>query len=341
MDSAFYTEGITNYDQALQEYSNELNNKSITQAEMDKPVDEYNEKLREVTEPLGVALLDKPLLKTAKKGVEKLLGKTAKSAVNATRNAARSALEGDLRGAGRALTQPLRDAQSQLGELTGRARVSASDLSDSTRSAVNSLRAGRNIRPAAPELSTPKPAGAGAINDPIVPKANTPIYEAGGKIPPPPSESAPGFAEAPVDPRFQVRSTLASDKPIEIGADEPFSQPRTLSSRIVTPKEAGVVDEEADSTLSSALRSATKSVSKAAASQVAGGAGAESGLEAGLSTASGLADDVAATQGGADVIADVVAGALGLGSLLSGIFGGKPEPEIHSPEFIPSAQFGI
>jgi hypothetical protein len=347
MDNAFYTEGVTNYDQALQEYANELNNKAITQASIDKPIDEYNEKLTGVSEPIGVALLDKPLLKTAKRGVEKLLGKTAKSAVKAGRQAARSALEGDLRGAGRALTQPLRDAQSQLGEIAGRVRVQAVDLSDSSRGAVNSLRAGRNIRPAAPELSTPKPAGAGAINDPIVPKANAPIFEeppvggAAGDIPPPPSITAPGFAEAPIDPRFVARTQITTaDRPTEIDAGDPFSQPRTLSSRIVTPKEAGAVDEEADSTLSSALRNASKSVSKATAQQIAGGS-ERTAAETTLGALSEGADDFAAAQGGGDVAADVVAGALGLGSLLSGIFGGKAEPELHTPEFIPSAQFGI
>ena len=348
MDNAFYTEGVNNYDQALQEYANELNNKAITQASIDKPIDEYNEKLTGVSEPIGVALLDKPLLKTAKRGVEKLLGKTAKSAVNAGRQAARSALEGDLRGAGRALTQPLRDAQSQLGEIAGRVRVQATDLSDSSRGAINSLRAGRSIRPPAPELSTPKPAGAGAINDPIVPKANTPIFEepplggAAGDIPPPPSIRVPGFAEAPIDPRFAPRTTITTAvRPTEIEAGDPFSTPRTIYTKVTNqaPAEAAA-DEEADSTLTSALRTASKSVSKATAEQIASG-GERTAASSTLGALSEGADDFAAAQGGGDVVADVVAGALGLGSLLSGIFGGKAEPELHTPEFIPSAQFGI
>ena len=361
MDNAFYTSGITDYQAALQEYANELNNEKITEEKLDKPIDEYNEQLKEITEPLGVSLIHEPVASAVKAGFKKVLGKTTQAAGRAVGRAT----QGDLQGAGRALTQPLRDGAADLRQLAARGRTIASNLSDGTRAGVNSLRGGRAIRPPVGDPAAPTPAGAGTIGDPPVPR----VYQPGGDIPPPPPRSAPGFAEAPVDPTFEAQrqagiaealkgepqvvsafdpparppARLGTRAPGQTPGDDPFSSadpfssPRGLSqARGLTQASAA---NEGDSAATSALRDAARGARTAARSVVR--TGATLGEETGLETAAGIAGETAAAEGGANPIADVIAGVLGIGTLLSGIFGGKKEPEASAPEFIPSAQFGI
>jgi len=365
MDNAFYTSGITDYQAALQEYANELNNEKITEEKLDKPIDEYNETLKEITEPLGVSLIHEPVASAVKAGFKKVLGRTTEAAGKAVGRAA----QGDLQGAGRALTQPLREGAGELRNLAARGRTIATNLSDRTRAGVNGIRGGRAIRAPAPDPAPPTPAGAGTIGDRPVPR----VYEPGGDIPPPPPRSAPGFAEAPVDPTFEAQrqagiAQALKGEPVEVSAfdpparppaqlgtrdipdrpnlqqvlrgdaGDPFSSPRGLSqARGLTQASAA---SEGDSVGTAALRDAARGARTAARSVVR--TGVTTGLEeGGLETAAGIAGETAAAEGGANPIADVIAGVLGIGTLLSGIFGGKKEPEPSAPEFIPSAQFGI
>lgn len=364
MDNAFYTSGITDYQAALQEYANELNNEKITEEKLDKPIDEYNETLKEITEPLGVSLIHEPVASAVKAGFKKVLGRTTQAAGRAVSRAT----QGDLQGAGRALTQPLREGAGELRQLAARGRTIASNLSDGTRAGVNSLRGGRAIRPPVGDPAAPTPAGAGTIGDRPVPR----VYEPGGDIPPPPPRSAPGFAEAPVDPTFEAQrqagiAEALKGEPVEVSAfdpparppaqflrgarapgetpgDEPFSSADPFSSPRGLSRARGLTQasaaNEGDSAATSALRDAARGAQRAARSVVR--TGLSTGLEeGGLETAAGIAGETAAAEGGANPIADVIAGVLGIGTLLSGIFGGKKEPEANAPEFIPSAQFGI
>ncbi len=55
-----------------------MNREKIDEEAQEKPVDEFNSTLQEVGDPIGAALLHKPLLKLVKKGLEKTLGSAAK-----------------------------------------------------------------------------------------------------------------------------------------------------------------------------------------------------------------------------------------------------------------------
>jgi hypothetical protein len=79
MDTAFYTNGISSYNEALQNYSNKLNEDAVSeeklQKALDAPIDDFNQKLSEITEPLGTSILHEPVGKLIKKGANKFLEK--------------------------------------------------------------------------------------------------------------------------------------------------------------------------------------------------------------------------------------------------------------------------
>ena len=79
MDTAFYTNGISAYNEALQNYSNKLNEDAIDeeklQKSLDAPIDSFNQKLSEITEPLGTSILHEPVGKLIKRGANKFLDK--------------------------------------------------------------------------------------------------------------------------------------------------------------------------------------------------------------------------------------------------------------------------
>jgi hypothetical protein len=83
-----------------------------------------------------------------------------------------------------------------------------------------------------------------------------------------------------------------------------------------------------------------KGVGKTAAEVAAEGA-EEAGTDAALEGAGVAADAAAGAEGGLNPVADVIAGAVGLATLLGGIFGEKKAKVAATPEFIPSSQFGI
>ena len=105
MDSAFFQEGVGDYDQALQAYTNQMNREQITEEAEEKPVDEFNSAIQEVGDPIGAALLHKPLLKLVKKGLQKTLGRVAKTGQEIAGDAADKLAAGDVRGAVRAVAR--------------------------------------------------------------------------------------------------------------------------------------------------------------------------------------------------------------------------------------------
>jgi hypothetical protein len=132
MDSAFFQEGVGDYDQALQAYTNQMNRDQITEEAEEKPVDEFNSAIQEVGDPIGAALLHKPLLKLVKKGLQKTLGRVAKTGQKIAGDAADKLAAGDVRGAVRAVA---RGAQGAVSDAASAARSTASDLGDVARNA--------------------------------------------------------------------------------------------------------------------------------------------------------------------------------------------------------------
>lgn len=132
MDSAFFQEGVGDYDQALQAYTNQMNREQITEQAEEKPVDEFNSAIQEIGDPIGAALLHKPLLKLVKKGLEKTLGRVAKTGQEIAGDAADKLAAGDVRGAARAIA---RGAQGAVSDAASAARSTASDLGGVARNA--------------------------------------------------------------------------------------------------------------------------------------------------------------------------------------------------------------
>jgi hypothetical protein len=133
MDSAFFQEGVGDYEQALQDYTNQMNREQIDEEAEEKPVDEFNSTLQEVGDPVGAALLHKPLLKLVKKGLEKTLGRVAKTGQEVAGDAAKKLASGDVRGAARTVA---RGAQGAVDDAAAAARQAASDLGDVAKNAA-------------------------------------------------------------------------------------------------------------------------------------------------------------------------------------------------------------
>lgn len=75
MDSNFFTQGSTNYQNALQEYTNTLSREKIDEEKVEAPIDDYNKKIADVFEPVGAAIIHQPALDVTKAGIKKILGK--------------------------------------------------------------------------------------------------------------------------------------------------------------------------------------------------------------------------------------------------------------------------
>ena len=125
MDSAFFQEGVGDYEQALQDYTNTMNREKVEEDALEKPVDQFNSTLQEVGDPIGAALLHKPLLKLVKKGLEKTLGKVAKTGQKVVGDAAERVAKGDVRGAARTLGKGAQDA---INDTRAAVKQTASDL---------------------------------------------------------------------------------------------------------------------------------------------------------------------------------------------------------------------
>lgn len=125
MDSAFFQEGVGDYEQALQDYTNQMNREQIDEESAEKPVDEFNSAIQEVGDPIGAALLHKPLLKLVKKGLEKTLGRVAKTGQEVAGDAANKLAAGDVRGAARSVAKGARGA---IEDAASAAKNTASNL---------------------------------------------------------------------------------------------------------------------------------------------------------------------------------------------------------------------
>lgn len=394
MDSNFFTQGSTNYQNALQEYTNTLSREKIDEEKVEKPVDEFNQKLAEVTEPIGSAIIHQPALDITKAGIKKILGKEGqKKALSAVQKLKGGDIRGAVSDGSDALTAA-RQGVSDQAEGLQRAvdRVNSGIEADNggadgvSQGTFRRLlgKAGQAIKQklgfsAEPETATPDDAAgrpttvAELPEDEEIPQVELDQTQQRLYRLSPMGQNA-AQEEIVTHPDFNLNTgddpeAMAGNQKIIDNAitrqeqlegfqhpGEPLGAPPPPPPEEVGPtappppppiaSDAAEVGES-DSSGLAALKSAaqtSKQLAKTAAKSAAKGLaeGAEGGLESALGTASEIADETAAAQGGADPFADVAAGAIGLASILAGVFGGKKEAAPPTgPEFIPSAQFGI
>lgn len=380
MDSNFFTQGSTNYQNALQEYTNTLNREKIDEEKVEKPIDDYNQKLAEVTEPIGGAIIHQPALDVTKAGIKKILGKEGqKKALSAVKKLKAGEFRGAVSDGSDALTAARQGVSDQVNALQGAVdkvnegiesdNQAYKGVSDKVREWAKKARQAIKEKvkfSTEPETATPDDsAGRPTTVDELPEDEEVPQVELDQTQQRMSRLSSLGQNAAQEEivthPDFNLNTgddpeAMAGNQKIIDNAIarqeqlEGFQHPGEPPGPPPPPPEEGrpppIASDGAavgntDSAAEAALKSAaetSKALAKSAAKAAAAGDG---GIEGALGTASTVADDAAATEGGANIFADVAAGAIGLASILAGVFGGKKEAAPTGPEFIPSAQFGI
>ena len=334
MNELFGARDLSAYQANLEGFTNAVTREATDQSKLNKATDDYNSELTGITDPVGLIVGGKPIETLVKKGLKKTLGKTIDAIGYRVQEAVNERGIGDLKeivrnkGGGYDLagrTNQPRPTPTGEGDPVAPAPTSASE-------------AGTAIeRPPAPS-GEPEPTLGEAARDPevfanAIEKYQPELHSAGqdvvetfrGQV-----NTNPVLQEAhdlPISklPAPQTAKAVTSD-----GAAEP-----PISSGAAAPAE----EDGADSLGQQIADQGGKFVSKIA-SKIAGKEGTQVGTDAILDGVGAAADAAAGAEGGLNPVADVVAGAIGLATLLGGIFGEKKPKEAQAPQFIVSSQFG-
>ncbi len=300
MNELFGARDLSAYQASLEGYTNAVTREATDQSKLNKEADEYNETLTGITDPIGLLVGGKPVEELVKKGLKKALGKTVESVVSKAK-----------------------------GAINDKAKINIDDLLKGDIRAKDLAKRTQEPRPTPQgegDLVEPRPTNIQEtrFDESMIPKQQQ-IPEGAGEI----AEGAE--ADAPSTIPAEDVAKLTQPPPSASGTDE-------------IAGEAGAAAEE-DGT-DSAIKSAAEKVSQLGGkltgklAKSAAKEGIEGGTSALLDGVETGADIAAGSEGGLNPVADVIAGAVGLATLLGGIFGEKKAQVAAAPTFIPSAQFG-
>lgn len=294
-----------NYQRALEGYTNAVTVEQTDQGKLNRDADEYNEELTGITDPIGMLVGGKGVEGLVQKGLKKVLGKSVTEKIGELRQRA-------VNERGISDLQELRD------------RVAPNDLAGRTQQPRPSVRG---------EGDSPQP-------DP------TTASEAGQPVERPPADSDTLDSlevESEADQRAAIDAATKGEFPEPPAAD----LGRNVDSIASDAGEAAArdgTDSLGQDLADQGGRQIAKAIGKGfgrTAAEVAATTAEEAGTDAALEGAGVAADAAAGAEGGLNPVADVIAGAVGLATLLGGIFGEKKAKVAATPDFIPSAQFGI
>jgi len=324
---------------ALQEYSNSLALGRNKQAEEDAKIDDYNEKLQSVLEPIGAKLIEEPakdLIKGTVKGIARRVTKKGEDIVR----------QGVQKAADRLGVEPgdLVQLRSNLLEgVRNRFGKAATDIPKTARLQVEAtpeskarlLRLGRGkLRNSVRVSTADKPvevSGFGVEDDSIADLAKAPITTEQGLL----DQLAPMRARIQATKAlsdFRATAEIPPEQLLEAKPAPPLAKPDTQleqgEERVV-----GGIDEGAEGEASQVGKSVAKQATKQAV---------KTGLKDAAETAGKeFAEIEAAGLGPEDPLSDLAAGVIGLGTLLGGVFGGKHHAQTTTLPINPSTNYGI
>ena len=302
-----------NYQRALEGYTNAVTVEQTDQAKLNREADDYNEELTGITDPIGMLVGGKGVEGLVQKGLKKVLGKSV---------------------------------TEKIGELRQRAvnERAIGDLDEIVQEKKGLDLAGRTQQPRPPtqgegDSPQPDPTNADELETPDADTLRANIQASQDRL-----------------DRLQLEDEGDQRAAIDAATKGEFPEPpakptgdlgRNVDALGEDAGEAAAQDgtdalgqDLADQGGKQIAKAIGKGFGKTAADIAAEGA-EEAGTEAALSAAGVAADAAAGAEGGLNPIADVIAGAVGLATLLGGIFGEKKAKVAPTPDFIPSAQFGI
>lgn len=323
---------------ALQEYANSLALGRDKEAKEDAKVDDYNEKLQSVLEPIGAKLVEEPareLVKGTVKGVARRITKKGEEAIKTGIQKAAdrlkvepgdlvqlrsNLLEGVRNRFGKAATDIPKTARLRV-EPTPESRARLLKLKSKLRDSVRVSTADKPV-----EVS-----GFGVEDDSISDLAKAPITREQGLL----DQLAPMRARIQATKAlrdFKATADIPEAQLLEAKPAPPLAKPDIQleqgEERAVGGLEQGAENEAGD---------VGKSIAKKATKQAV-----KTGLKDAAETAGKEFAEIEAAGGGPeDPVSDVVAGIVGLGTLLGGVFGGKHHQEPTTMPINPSTNYGI
>jgi len=324
------------YAQALQEYSSSLASKRDAEAKENEKVDDYNEKLQSVLEPIGAKLVEEPakdLIKGVVKGVARRITKKGEEVVKAgvRRAADRLGVNPDDLVALRSRITAPRTLGRLAKDIPKAPRVSTEAIdSKTTRLLKLRPKPSRGLKTGASEEPVEQSAF-GVDDDSITALARNPGTREQGLL----DQLAPMRAQIQATKAlrdFKATADIPPEQLLEAKPEPPAPRPDTEleqgEERAVGGLEEGAEGEAGDVGKSIAKQATKKAVT--------------SGLEDAAKTAGTEFAEIEAAGGGPeDIGADIVGGIVGLGTLLGGVFGGKHHHESPVLPVNPSTTYGI
>jgi hypothetical protein len=322
---------------ALQEYANSLALGKDKEAKEDAKVDDYNEKLQSVLEPIGAKLVEEPareLVKGTVKGVARRITKKGEEVVKTGIQKAADRLgvkPGDLVKLRSRVTEGVRTLGKGAGDIPKTARLRVEPTPES-RARLLKLKA--KLRNSVRVQSADKPvevSGFGVEDDSIADLAKAPITREQGLL----DQLAPMRAQIQATKAlrdFRATADIPPEQLLEAKPAPPLAKPDIQleqgEERAVGGLEEGAEGEAGDVGKSIA-KQATKKAVKTGLKEAAETAGTE------------FAEIEAAGGGPEDIVSTVIGGVVGLGTLLAGVFGGKHHQEPTTMPINPSTNYGI
>jgi hypothetical protein len=329
------------YAQALQEYSSSLASKRDAEAKEDAKVDDYNEKLQSVLEPVGSKLLEEPardIIKGTVKGIARRITKKGEEVVKAGVRRAADRLgvnPDDLVALRSNLQQGLRTRFGDVGkapsDIPKAPRVSTEAI-DSKTTKLLKLRPkpSRGLKTGASEEPVEQSAF-GVDDDAITALARNPGTREQGLL----DQLAPMRAQIQATKAlrdFRATADIPPEQLLEAKPEPPAPRPDTELEQ-GEERAVGGIEEGAEGEASQVGKSLAKKATKQAV---------KTGLKEAAETAGTEVAEIEAAGGGPeDIGADIVAGIAGLGTLLGGVFGGKHHHESPVLPINPSTTYGI
>ncbi len=323
---------------ALQEYSNSLALGRDKEAREDAKVDDYNDKLQSVLEPIGAKLIEEPardLIKGTVKGIARRVAKKGEQVVRqgVQKAADRLGVEpGDLV---QLRSNLLEGVKSRFGKLANDIPSSARlQVEATSEPKVKLLRLKPKARGRIRVSRADKPveeSGFGVDDDAITALARTPGTREQGLL----DQLAPLRAQIEQTKAlrdFRATADVPPEQLLEAKPAPPVARPDTELEQ-GEERAVGGIDEGAENEAGDVGKSIAKQATKKAV---------KTGLKDAAETAGKEFAEIEAAGGGPeDPISDLVAGVVGLGTLLGGVFGGKHHESQPAMPINPSTNYGI
>jgi hypothetical protein len=324
---------------ALQEYSNSLALGKDKQEKEDAKVNDYNDKLQGILEPIGAKLIEEPakkLIKGTVKGIARRVVKKGEDIVK----------QGVQKAADRLGVKPedLVALRSRIEEGVRTLGKSASDIPNSIRLQVEAT-----TEPKVKLLRL----GRGKLRDRVrVSRADKPVEESGfdveNSITPTLARSTVTTDQGLLDQLAPLRAQIAKtnvlqdfratqeipeEQLLEAKPEPPVAKPDTQLEQGTEPPLGASLEDGAEGEAGDVGKSIAEQATKKAV---------KTGLKDAAETAGKEFAEIEAAGGGPeDPLSDVVAGAAALGTLLGGVFGGKHHEFQPAMPLNPSTNYGI